>query len=331
MKILKNTTSSDIELFNIGLTVPALGSITLDTSDYHGIARADSILEITPLINNGNIVVNDGIEDLSSIDGINFIKFPEFAGSIRFLSVPQRSNGMTSKNTQEAIEEVKNTSQPLDPTLTSLANFNSNGILTQTAPDTFASRAITASSPISVSNGNAVAANPNITHNSSGVTANNYGSETHIPAYTVNATGHITSASNILIKPIALNFYQTVMTNSITTTSGTFSSMALAITPVAGTYIAFLNCDLTHNTSGTNNAAEITITIDGTPITSSNRTIGIAMSGISLASVAVKNSGSTMAMVTVNGSQNVVAHWRRADGSTTHTCTDRSLILVRVS
>lgn len=53
--------------------------------------------------------------------------------------------------------------QPLDSTLTSLAAFNTNGILTQTAADTFTGRTITGTaSRLSVTNGDGVAGNPTL-------------------------------------------------------------------------------------------------------------------------------------------------------------------------
>lgn len=52
--------------------------------------------------------------------------------------------------------------QPYDDTLTELAAYNSNGLITQTAPNTFAGRTIQSGTGITVTNGDGVAGNPSI-------------------------------------------------------------------------------------------------------------------------------------------------------------------------
>ena len=76
-KIVKNTTISDIELKEVGITVPASDSYTIVLQDYLLWADTDSISEITPLINSGDIVINDGINDLSAANGIRFLEYTE--------------------------------------------------------------------------------------------------------------------------------------------------------------------------------------------------------------------------------------------------------------
>ena len=67
-------------------------------------------------------------------------------------------NGVTS-----AIQTQFGGKQPLDATLTSLAAYNTNGILTQTAADTFTGRTVTGNSSITVTNGDGVSGNPTLT------------------------------------------------------------------------------------------------------------------------------------------------------------------------
>jgi hypothetical protein len=81
----------------------------------------------------------------------------------------------------------------VDPTLSALSTYNTNGILTQTAADTFTGRTLTGSARVSVSNGNGVAGNPTIDLSASGVTAATYGTASSIPSITVDTYGRATS------------------------------------------------------------------------------------------------------------------------------------------
>lgn len=106
-KILKNVTASTIVLDRIGMEIPASSQYIIEEVEYLFWSNTDAVTELTPLINAGDLVLNDGIRDLPAAEALDFILYPDFAPNQRFLSEPERSNSMNSKTTQKAIEEAR--------------------------------------------------------------------------------------------------------------------------------------------------------------------------------------------------------------------------------
>jgi len=71
MRILKNTTQSDIFIVDAGVNVPTGGQYQIQTFETSFFANSDQLMSA---IGNGDIVVNDGGADLSVSDGIDLIK-----------------------------------------------------------------------------------------------------------------------------------------------------------------------------------------------------------------------------------------------------------------
>ena len=103
--VLKNTTIADVEIEKLGMTVPASGQIEITSRDLLFLCSDVVVSELEPLITSGDIVVNDGTNDISTLaNAMAFLRYPDFALACRFNN---STNGFNSRTVQEAIEEAK--------------------------------------------------------------------------------------------------------------------------------------------------------------------------------------------------------------------------------
>lgn len=106
--IVKNTTNSNIELFNVGVTIIANDELAVDSRERALWQDLDSVAEISPLITSGDLIISDGLNDITNIpEALAFILIGDFAKGVRFLNDADKSNGINSRNVQDAVEEVK--------------------------------------------------------------------------------------------------------------------------------------------------------------------------------------------------------------------------------
>ena len=131
--------------------------------------------------------------------------------------------------------------QAYDATLTALSAYNTNGLVTQTAADTFTGRTITAGNGVTVTNGNGVAGNPTVAFNINGLTADAVpdGASDYVATYDASAGTH----KKVLLNNLpgggggsgkVLQVVSVTKTDTFTTTSTSYTDvtgLTASITP----------------------------------------------------------------------------------------------------
>lgn len=107
-KIVKNISASPYQIVDVGVTIPASSSYTVPDQDYLLWSASRNFIQG---VTGGILLANDGYADFGVSGSINFMDYPDRAINQRFYDNSIRGNGFTSKTTQEAIEEAKNTAE----------------------------------------------------------------------------------------------------------------------------------------------------------------------------------------------------------------------------
>lgn len=329
-KILKNTTGSAIFINEIGQEVPASGQITVAEVDYLKLSSPDSVSQLDPLITSGDIVVNNGVEDLSISVGQYFIRYPDTSNSIYF------SNGGdtyrdTTKTVNEALEEIRQRTVTSPEITAGVAStdipFDENSNTFQIITGTATGVTVTLPDATLLPNGVAYevynsSSQPIVIRSYGGsilVTLNSDSLGTFKLEDSPNAAGSwiftITSTTADGILSYVVTSGTLFITSSITDDLIT----GFSVQPASGRYSAFLSADI--DISANNRIADGVFYADGVAIENTRRKVQGVSSNF-------QASMQSIGEITVDGTE--VVDVRVAISSGTLTISQRSFILIRL-
>jgi hypothetical protein len=186
-------------------TVNAQGQITGTTNNFIAIPSTQ-VTDFNEAAQDavGGILTDSSSVDFTYSDGGNSIQAFVLPAGVDHNSLANLTTG--NPHTQYLLSTTAaSTYQPLDADLTAISGLTGSGVVVRTGAGTATTRTVTASTGITVANGDGVSGNPTVSITNTGVTAGSYGNNANSPQLSVNAQGQITSIVNSAISISSLS------------------------------------------------------------------------------------------------------------------------------